>query len=220
MEDGPTKPAGGWDVESEERRIQDDFSTSDPGGRWSLGGAGWGSGGKIGSLVLNSLNLRCQVGSVVMQVGSSEGRRAGNINLEKMGCQLVSVDEIISVVSADSGVCVGPRTPQHFVSRCLGPRVSLCLPPAVCPLPTIPILHRVRCPGTGFQALAPLASLTLRPRRADYRALPIFPPVCPPGEARASRSVAEGLSTQALESDLGLQLSSGIYTLGKLGHVF
>lgn len=39
-------------------------------------------------------------------------------------------------------------------------------------------------------------------------------------EARASRSVVEGLSTQALESDLGLQLSSGIYTLGKIGHVF
>lgn len=169
---------------------------------------------------MNSLSLRCQVGSVVMQVGSSEGRRAGNINLEEMGCQVMSVDEIISVVSADSGVCVGPWTPQHFVSRCLGPQVSLHLPPAACPLPTIPIWHQVRCPGTGFQAPAPLASLTRRPRHADCWALPIFPPVWPPGQARASRGVAEGLSAQALESDLGLQLSSGTYTLGKLGHVF
>ena len=67
---------------------------------------------------------------MVMEVGSSEGRQAGNINLEEMGCQVVSIDEIISVVSADSGVCVGPRTPQHFLSRCLGPQVSLHLPPA------------------------------------------------------------------------------------------
>ena len=156
---------------------------------------------------------------MVIQVGSSEGRQAGNINLEEMGCQLMSVDEIISVVSTDSRVCVGPRTPQPFVSRCLVPQVTLRLPPDACPLPTIPIWHQVRCPGTGFQALAPLASLTLRPRRADCRALPIFPPVWVPREARAGRSVAEGLSAQVLESDLSLQLSSGTYTLGKLGHV-
>ena len=31
---------------------------------------------------------------------------------------------------------------------------------------------------------------------------------------------AQWLLAQALESDLGLQLSSGIYTLGKIGHVF
>lgn len=114
----------------------------------------------------------------------------------------------------------GPRTPQHFVSRCLGPQVSLRLPPAVCPLPTIPIRHRVRCPGTGFQALAPLASLTLRPRRATIGHCPSSLLFVPLWEARASRSVVEGLSTQALESDLGLQLSSGIYTLGKIGHFF
>lgn len=53
----------------------------------------------------------------------------------------------------------GPRTPQHFVSKCLLPWATLSLPLAMCPLPVTPVqsqewgglghAFRVRSPCSG-----------------------------------------------------------------------
>lgn len=48
---------------------------------------------------------------------------------------------------------------------------------------------------------------------------PTLPALLAPGEATAGANVAEGLRTQALESDLGLSLSPAAYKLSDLGHV-
>lgn len=92
----------------EQSGIKDDVSVVDPG--WVLlpltarGRSRFGGGGKIWSLVLNMLSLRCGVGNVGMQVWST-----GKAGWEyKFGIHPCRVDEIILGVRADRGVYVGP----------------------------------------------------------------------------------------------------------------
>lgn len=94
----------------------------------------------------------------------------------KFGSHPCRVDEIITGVHADRGVCVGPQTPLHFMSRCPSTRGSAlsdpgCLPPAHNTHPA----PGAECPGTGFRLQHPGLSLWCPGRLTNGQSPPSLP---------------------------------------------
>lgn len=127
----------------------------------------------------------------------------GNRNLEEMGWKPVSIDEIISGVSADRD-CVGPQDTPAFCQQMPGtlgfplsaPRRE---PPPhnICPAPSPASWKRL--PGSCAPGLAPSSAQACWQLGSAH-----LPSSLTPGEAKASGNVAEGLRARALASDLGL----------------